>query len=220
MSHPEGERATRPNAIQLARALTAGAALSLALSLFDSHPPRPTLGRRTPVTDPAPSRAKPEFKPAGTFTPDKNHLNCDREERTIQPGDTVYGLTTVGLDSDPADGMKDMIYTANLQYIAKQAETDPGLRNPNSIRVGQKIKILDNCVWIGRVIENTWSAKIPTYFRWASYESFAGDDGRLHHEVEIAYTTDLQGHFDAIEICNPSPDCYSYIAGAPKPPTP
>jgi len=154
---------------------------------------------------------------------------CSSETRTIKPGDTVFGLTTVGLKTDTY--FLDQVFGWNLDYLKNQAKKDPALANPNDIAIGQKLKIETDCLemWAVEPVRD-WEhfkyddthpnaqPKVLYHERPVEFQFYPGTDGKTHNLVTVNYKSDPKGHPLAVESCEPSPKCYDYVAGAPSHP--
>lgn len=159
--------------------------------------------------------------------PDYSGSVCYSQDRTIKPGDTVFGLTTVGLEKN--DYFKNAVFGWNLNYIKEQSQKDPALSDPNNIPIGHKLRIQTDCLDLRPVrpvrdwenFDNNDSNSQPSishYKRHVTYQSYTGTDNKKHNDVAVNYVTDEQGSFKEVEYCEPAPDCYNYVAGAPEQP--
>jgi hypothetical protein len=151
-------------------------------------------------------------------------VTCTPVSKTIQAGETPFGLSTVGLHEDPF--FMDAVFAKNLSFLRRQAETNPALADPNDIPVDTKLKILDNCVeYYPEYYYAEFSSKkhsstqaAPTRLvanRTLVFQNYVGSDDKTHHDVTVDYNIELNDTFD-VDYCMPSPACYQYVIDAPR----
>lgn len=182
--------------------------------------------KAAPAAQPLPSTTPSTpttIGPSTKFDTTTETLSCSYSDRTIQAGDTIFSLTTVGLNDKST--FMDEIYEWNLKDIAKQAETDPTLQDPNHLAPGQKLKILNNCVRVSPVYpsydfshydsSNPSATAISGYWRRIDYQVYSGTDGQVHNGVSVVYAANGAGDLLDVKNCEPSRECSSYVAGAP-----
>jgi hypothetical protein len=152
---------------------------------------------------------------------------CSSEERTIKPGDTLFGLSTAGMQGN--DAFTNEVFGWNLNYVKEQSKKDSELVDPDNIPIGHKLKIETDCIDVEGVhpvrgytnFDYSDTNSVPpvtSYERRMTYQNYQGTDKKTHHLVTVNYETDKQGKPEKVEYCEPVPDCYAYVAGAPDQP--
>ena len=158
--------------------------------------------------------------PANKVAPNFAGQTCSYESRTVVSGDTFFGLTTVGLHGDQT--FMNAIYAWNLKYLQTQSSTDPELANPNNLAVGEKLKILANCVNYqpigGKYFNYGTKKQTETYKMSLEYQDYPGTDGKKHELVTVFYDSTKEGALLRVDGCNPAPRCEEYVAGIPAHP--
>jgi hypothetical protein len=176
-----------------------------------STPPRSTTPERTTTTTIAPN-----YDASSSFA----GLTCEPEIHTIAPGDTIYGLSTVGFNnSDPS--FKNTVYEWNLDYVDQQAKTNRALADLNDLQPGTKVKIMGSCVSYSPIFDeyvpnpkDGGQTADVVKARMLVFQNYDGRDGKVHHGTQVWYDEN-DGRADKVIYCEPDPSCFSYIYGAP-----
>ncbi len=204
-------------------AMVTALALSACTPGGDSHTDAKSSSAPPVAAVPAPETTTTLGPDVAAFSPNGWTLSCSYSERTIQAGNTVFALTTAGLHDN--EWFMNQVYAFNLKDIARQAETDPALRDPDNIAIGHSFKILDHCVDAGPVSihydDSHYDFTDPNYRapseyrRDISYQSYPGTDGQDHNNVVVTYLTNQAGMLLDVKSCAPAPSCYLYVEGSP-----
>lgn len=176
-----------------------------------------------PTTTPvSPESIMPNFE---GITPDYFGPACSVETRTIKSGDTVFGLTTKGLEGDAS--FTNAVFAWNLNFIKEQAQKDKALEDPNNIPLNHKIKIQTNCTYVYPVravrdyenfdYSSSTEPPISHYERTLVFQNYKGTDKKTHHLTRVTYVTDKDGNAQNVDTCYPMV-CYEYVVGAPEAP--
>jgi hypothetical protein len=148
---------------------------------------------------------------------------CAAKEVTVQAGNSLFGLSTIGLHGDPT--FMNNIFTWNLNYYHEQAKKDKALSsNPNDLQIGEKFKVYSDCIgYLGTyetynfIPEGPNSYKTtPEYVGQLIYQDYEGRDGKVHNLVTVDYEASPKGAFLKVLDCDPQPSCYKFVDGAPS----
>ena len=214
------------------RLSVAGAALVLAASCSssgsgsaDSGPNPNTSTTSTPKPEHKATQP-PSLKSYSDINARWSGLICQYKKRTVQPGDTVYDLTTKNLETD--DYFKNRVFKWNMDHLKEQAATRPELANPDNLKIGTKFTILADCVDIGWMYQdwrNDTNGKKPINpgIRPVTFQNYSGTDGATHHLTTVYYRTDKDGQFifkepgeAQVSSCGPIPECFDYVPEGDK----
>jgi hypothetical protein len=195
-------------------AVVAIAGSSIYSSLVD-RVKRPTLSKDK-TEQPAPATINPSappttIAPLGTYNPNLETTACYTHTYTVQPGDTIFGLSTQGLQGDSY--FMNSVFAWNLQNLAQKAQQDSSLKDPNIVAINKKVPILDNCILVGPIF-GTYS---HTPYRTVEFQSYQSADGRNHNNLTtVYYGSSATGDFIDVLDCRPQPDCTKYVEGMPS----